>query len=133
MKELTEKQTAALECIQSFIQQKGYSPTTRELAKELGYQSTSTVHALLDQLVTKGYISKEASGPRTIKVLLINRTGNEQIVEYCSDLNHYDSEEFNPPECINGLSIEEQSEVVEWVGDMLRYCAQMAVDMYLDE
>lgn len=67
--DLSKKQAVALECIQTFIQQKGYSPTTRELVEALGYQSTSTVHSLLDQLVTKGYISKEASGPRTIRVL----------------------------------------------------------------
>ncbi|GBG09494.1 putative transcriptional regulator [Paenibacillus agaridevorans] len=69
MKELTEKQAAALECIKTFIQERSYSPTTRELAKELGYQSTSTVHSLLDKLAEKGYISKEASGPRTIRIL----------------------------------------------------------------
>ncbi|MEK3882405.1 MarR family transcriptional regulator [Paenibacillus sp. PL2-23] len=133
MKELTKKQAAVLECVKAFIQQKGYSPTTRELAEALGYQSSSTVHSLLDKLAAKGYISKEASGPRTIRVLHINRAGVEQIVEHCGDLNHYDTEEHNPPECVNNLNEEQQAEIEEWVGVMLRHCAQMAVDMYLDE
>lgn len=66
MKEkLTKKQMVLLESIESFIQRKGYSPTTRELANELGYKSNSTVHALLDKLEEKGYINKEDGGPRT--------------------------------------------------------------------
>lgn len=69
MKELTKKQATALECIKTFIQQRGYSPTTRELAEALGYQSSSSVHALLDKLAEKGYISKESGGPRTIRLL----------------------------------------------------------------
>jgi SOS-response transcriptional repressors (RecA-mediated autopeptidases) len=66
---LTSKQASALDCIQTFIQQNGYSPSIRELAEALGYNSSSTVHALLDKLIEKGYISKEPTGPRTIRVL----------------------------------------------------------------
>lgn len=68
-KPLSPKQAATLEAINEFIRTNGYSPTTRELAVALGYKSSSTVHALLDRLAAKGYISKESGGPRTIRVL----------------------------------------------------------------
>jgi len=57
----------------------------------------------------------------------------DKIVEHCSDLNHYDTEEHNSPECVDELSIEDQAEVVEWVSGLIRNSAQLAIDMYLDE
>lgn len=66
---LTKKQARLLEFIEAFIAQHGYAPTIREMAAGLGYSGSSQVHALLEQLVKKGYVSKVATGPRTIRVI----------------------------------------------------------------
>ncbi|GIQ67435.1 hypothetical protein DUZ99_02125 [Xylanibacillus composti] len=79
MKQLTHKQAAALASIESFIQRNSYSPTIRELAKELRYKSSSTVHALLDKLEEKGYISREEAGPRTIRVLKGTQPSSDEL------------------------------------------------------
>lgn len=68
-KSLTKKEAAALEAIQSFVRRNGFAPTIRELAAVLKYSSSSTVHALIDRLREKGYLSKTDAGPRTMRVL----------------------------------------------------------------
>lgn len=116
MKDLSKKQAAALDCIKTFIQQKGYSPTTRELAEALGYQSSSTVHSLLDKLAIKGYISKESSGSRTIRIL----KDTSPPAETCNgtvkfNLSYYGVDE-NLEYDATGLTKEEvERELVQWV------------------
>lgn len=68
MQGLTERQQQVLNAIASYIKEKGYPPTVRELAQELGFKSTSTLHAHLQRLEKKGYISKEKGKPRTITI-----------------------------------------------------------------
>jgi|GEM_PF-1043831 len=53
MQGLTERQQQVLNAIASYIKEKGYSPTIRELAQELGFKSTSTLHAHLQRLEKK--------------------------------------------------------------------------------
>lgn len=67
-KPLTQRQAEALEFIKSFVANKGYPPTVREIADHMHYSSSSTVFELLGQLVKKGFISK-GEGPRTIQVI----------------------------------------------------------------
>lgn len=69
---LTARQTEALEFIESFIAQKGYSPSVRELAAGIRYKSSSTAAGMLERLEKKGYISC-GDGPRTIRVMKSNR------------------------------------------------------------
>ncbi|MFC4305774.1 winged helix DNA-binding protein [Cohnella boryungensis] len=78
---LSRVQRQALEFIEMFIAKNGYSPSTRELASAMKYESSSTAHYLLERLERKGYISKEASGPRTIRLLM-------PIAPSGSDLNN---------------------------------------------
>ncbi|GEM_PF-251582 len=66
---LTRVQQQALDFIETFIKRNGYSPSIRELASAMKYESSSTAHNLLERLERKGYISKETSGPRTIRLL----------------------------------------------------------------
>ncbi|MHA6484490.1 LexA family protein [Paenibacillus sp. strain BS8-2] len=116
MKNLSKKQEAALECIKTFIQQKGYSPTTRELAEALGYQSSSTVHSLLDKLVAKGYISKEASGPRTIRIIKVENVSSKQETKSAQfarmkaalrNIIDISTDDFSKHQARYGLGIEE--------------------------
>lgn len=66
---LTEKQKNVLHTIENFINEKGYSPTVRELGDLLGLKSTSTIHEYLEKLQRYGYITKAKDSPRTIRVL----------------------------------------------------------------
>lgn len=63
---LTPKQKKLLEFIKDFIKQKGYSPSYREIAKELKINSTSTIHHYIQSLKQKGYL-EAYSKPRTLK------------------------------------------------------------------
>lgn len=69
IKPITPRQGEALKFIETFIETKGYSPTVRELAAGLGLRSSSTASTLIDQLIAKGYITKEEDGPRTIRII----------------------------------------------------------------
>ncbi|MBP2025519.1 transcriptional repressor LexA [Peptoniphilus stercorisuis] len=67
--DLNQRQIAILLYIKKAIDMKGYPPTVREICKELNIKSTSTVHASLEKLETKGYIRKDATKPRAIEIL----------------------------------------------------------------
>ena len=66
MQGLTERQQQILNAITGYINEKGYSPTIRELADMVGIKSSSTLHGHLQRLEKKGYITKERGKPRTI-------------------------------------------------------------------
>ena len=72
-KPLSAKQALVLETIRDFINQKRYSPTTRELAALLGVTQTAalTYIRILEQ---KGKLTKESNKPRTI--LLVDESTN---------------------------------------------------------
>lgn len=67
-KPLTRRQREALEFIKSFVFQKGYPPTVREIADHMQYQSSSTAFQLLEVLVRKGFI-KKGNGPRVLQIV----------------------------------------------------------------
>lgn len=62
----TKRQQAVLECIQSFIEEKGYGPTVREVCDKLGLSSPSTVHVHLKALEDKGLIHRDPLKSRSI-------------------------------------------------------------------
>ncbi|MCP2519809.1 transcriptional repressor LexA [Candidatus Aminicenantes bacterium AC-708-M15] len=63
---LTKKQRKILKVLEEFILKKGYSPSVRELGKELGLSSPATIHSYLLALERKGYIKRAG---REIKIL----------------------------------------------------------------
>ena len=63
-----EKETAILEYINETICSEGYSPTVRDIQRDLGIKSTSTVHSYLRRLEEKGMISKENGKSRTLRI-----------------------------------------------------------------
>lgn len=71
MQGLTERQQQILNAIAGYISEKGYSPTVREIANMVGIKSLSTMHAHLQRLEKKGYITKERGKPRTIVVTIM--------------------------------------------------------------
>ena len=56
-KPLTTRQKSVYEFIESYILQKGYGPTVREIAEAVHLSSPSTVHVHLKTLEEKGYIA----------------------------------------------------------------------------
>lgn len=65
-KQLTERQEQILGFIQNFIQETGYPPTLREIAKEFELSSTFGVKRHLEALEKKGHLSVESNASRGI-------------------------------------------------------------------
>lgn len=63
-----EKATKIYEYIRRCIQERGFSPTVREICEEVGIKSTSTVHHYLAELEDEGLILKDPLKKRTIKL-----------------------------------------------------------------
>jgi len=68
MKALTPGQARALERIESFIAENGFSPTLDEIAERLGV-SKPTVQQYLAALEEKGFIARERYAHRSIEVI----------------------------------------------------------------
>jgi len=64
-KPLTNKQKAVLNFIESWCEDKGYPPSIREIAKQIGVKSTNAVHNYLKILYRKGYLTREDMKSRT--------------------------------------------------------------------
>ena len=65
-KPLTTRQRSVYEFIESYIMQKGYGPTVREIAEAVHLSSPSTVHVHLKTLEEKGYIVRDPLKSRSI-------------------------------------------------------------------
>ena len=68
MKKLKPKEQAVLDYIIKTIDERGYSPTIRDIQTELGYRSTSTVHLYLTRLEDYGYIQRDSGKSRNMKI-----------------------------------------------------------------
>ena len=66
---LTKKQLAVLDYIQDFTEEKGYSPSYREIMSGLGLSSVSAVAEHVDNLVSKGVLKKVPGAARSLEVL----------------------------------------------------------------
>lgn len=66
--DLTKRQRAILEFIMRTKQERGYPPSVREIGEAVGLQSPSSVHAQLATLAERGYLEKDATRPRAIRV-----------------------------------------------------------------
>lgn len=68
-KVLTTRQKQILEYIRQCVHQFGYPPSVREICKEVGLSSTSTVHGYLHRLEDLGFIKRDPAKNRTIELL----------------------------------------------------------------
>lgn len=66
---ITAKQQEILQYIKSEIINKGYPPSVREICEAVHLKSTSSVHANLEILEKKGFIRRDPTKPRAIKIL----------------------------------------------------------------
>ena len=67
---LTWRQRKVLQVIRDSVQQHGYPPSMREIAKAVGLTSTSSVAYQLGVLQSKGYLHRDVGRPRTVEVRL---------------------------------------------------------------
>ncbi len=66
---LTKKQLAVLNYIQDFTEEKGCSPSYREIMEGLELASVSSVAEHVDNLVAKGVIKKVPNTARSLQIL----------------------------------------------------------------
>ena len=66
---LTKKQLAVLNYLQDFTEEKGYSPSYREMVAGLGLSSVSAVAEHVENLVEKGVLKKVPGAARSLEIL----------------------------------------------------------------
>ena len=66
---ITKKQLAVLNFLEDFTEEKGYSPSYREIQEGLGLSSVSAVAEHIDNLVAKGVLKKVPGAARSLEVL----------------------------------------------------------------
>ena len=64
-----ERREQIYQFIVKYINDKGYSPSVREISSAVGLKSSSSIHAHLMKLEEEGRIEMKPRCPRTIKVL----------------------------------------------------------------
>lgn len=69
MPKLTDKDYQIMDFIYKQTECHGYPPTVREICDAVGLTSTATVHARLKKLETMGYIVKESSKNRSMRLV----------------------------------------------------------------
>lgn len=65
---LYKKERELLAFLAQYQKQHGYSPTLKEMAEATGHRSVSTVHAIIRNLVDKGYVQKDDGNSRVLKI-----------------------------------------------------------------
>ena len=66
---ITKKQQAVLDFLEDFTEEKGYSPSYREIQAGLGLSSVSAVAEHIDNMVEKGILKKVPGAARSLEVL----------------------------------------------------------------
>ena len=69
---VSKKQEEILNYIDKTINNKGYSPTVREIAEAVGLKSTSTVQYHLNKLINLGFLDKSDNISRSITSRTVN-------------------------------------------------------------
>lgn len=67
-KDLTARQKQFLDFIESFINEKGFPPSIREIQKAFSLKSTKGVKDHIDRLVERGYLNRQDGSARAISI-----------------------------------------------------------------
>jgi repressor LexA len=70
-----------------FLAENTYQPSIREIARQFRIKSTKTVSDLLHSLETKGYIEREESRSRGVRLLGFSANGHTQPVPYYGQIH----------------------------------------------
>ncbi len=79
MAKVTEKDFQIMDFIYGQTEIKGYPPSVREICDAVGLTSTATVHARLKKLESMGYIVKENSKNRSMRLVNYTPKGNSVL------------------------------------------------------
>lgn len=101
---LGEKEKLILNFINQQVNDKGYPPSVREICKAVGFKSTSTVHRYLERLMRHGFIRKDSSKPRALKIIYDFDNSTEKSAEKHS-FNLKDSIENSTSSAITNVPI----------------------------
>lgn len=66
---LTSQQHNVLSFIREYLQQQGHAPTLDEIGEAVGVRSRGSVHRLVQALVDKGQLRRDASGWRSLRLV----------------------------------------------------------------
>lgn len=66
---LSPREETILEAIKTFVSNKGYPPSVREIGQAVGLKSSSTVHSYLKRLEQKGLLRRDPTKPRALELL----------------------------------------------------------------
>jgi len=69
LKESAEKRKVMLKTIKEYLEEHGYPPTVREVGTLIGLKSVATVQKHLYILEREGYITRERTIPRSIRII----------------------------------------------------------------
>ena len=72
MKGITQRQQDVLSYIGEYVEEKGFPPAVRDIAKRFNLASAAGVHKHIKALVRKGYLSKEELISRSLRVIRPN-------------------------------------------------------------
>src|SRR3569833_4704852 len=86
-KPLTQLESRVYHYMIDFLAENTYQPSIREIARKFRIKSTKTVSDLLHSLETKGYIEREESRSRGVRILGFSATGNTQPVPYYGQIH----------------------------------------------
>ncbi len=78
---LTERQKAIVDFIREYRQERGISPTQREICERFGYSSFGTVQKHIKLLLEKGVLVREWNQRRSLTVAEPSGTGSAQGVQ----------------------------------------------------
>ena len=115
MKDLTVKQKRILLYVKKSIEERGVSPTVREVGIYAGLSSSSTVHRHLSNLVEKGYLQKDECSPRTLRVTKED-TPEADVLEHIKAMDDDVSDIIfveGQPFYVRRASLED---IQEWIG-----------------
>lgn len=76
---LSKIERRILDYLVDYLRKNSYQPSIREIGKRFGIKSTKTVSEYLQGLADKGYIEREASRSRGVKILELNPERAEGI------------------------------------------------------
>jgi len=76
---LSKIERRILDYLVDFLRKNTYQPSIREIGKRFGIKSTKTVSEHLQSLADKGYVEREASRSRGVKILGLNLESPEVI------------------------------------------------------
>ena len=79
-KDLTTKQKKVLHFLKSYLQEKGFPPTLREIASHFGLRGPKAPQKTLQILEKKGYIRRVPGGSRAIEMLIPPLVHKSQIL-----------------------------------------------------